>query len=105
MASIRTSLLAILLLAGPAAAQERGDPARGEVLANENCADCHEIRKGHYDSPLFVAPPFEDIANARNMSEIALFPFFQTPHVSMPNLVVTPDEIRDLTAYIMTLRH
>lgn len=90
--------------AGGALAQDRGDPARGYAYASRNCTECHEIEAGHYDSPRLEAPPFEDIANARGMSEIALFPFFQTAHVSMPLFVVAPDDIRDLTAYILSLR-
>ena len=95
---------AAFVLAGGAIAQERGDAVRGHAFAERNCSECHEIAAGHYDSPVMEAPPFEDIANAPNMSAIALFPFFQTSHVLMPNYKVASDDIRDLTAYILSLR-
>ena len=45
-----------------------------------------------------------EIANSGEMSEIALIPFFQTSHETMPNFVVPADSIRDLTAYILSLK-
>lgn len=89
----------------PASAQEKGDAGRGEVFARNDCADCHAVLANQLVSPVVQAPPFVEIANAPQMSEVALFPFFQTSHVSMPNFVVAPDNIRDLTAYMLTLRH
>ncbi len=95
---------AVVLLAGTAMAQENGDAARGAAFAAANCSECHEIRPGHYESPWFDVPSFEDIANAEGMSEIALFAFFRTSHMDMPNFVISPDDIRDLTAYLLTMR-
>ena len=98
------ALACLLAIVVPASAQEKGDAGRGEAFARQNCSDCHAVRVDQHVSPVMQAPPFVEIANARGMSEIALFPFFQTSHVSMPNLVVAPDDIRDVTAYILTLR-
>ena len=94
----------VVAAAGPALAQEAGDPERGFAYAEANCAECHETRAGHYDSPLLEAPPFEDIANDEVMTELALYAFFRTPHPNMPNFVVPPADIADLTAYLLTLR-
>lgn len=38
------------------------------------------------------------------MSPLALRVILETPHRSMPNLTLTADELRDITAYIMSLR-
>ncbi len=97
---------AALLAAGPALAQDResGDAERGLAYAETNCAQCHEVRPGHFDSPEPEAPVFQDIANAEGMSAIALYAFFRTSHASMPNFVVPPDDIADLTAYLMSIR-
>ncbi len=97
-------VLAALVAVGAARAQERGDPERGLAYAEANCSECHEVRRGRYDSPLLESPPFEDIANAVGMSEIALFAFFRTPHPNMPNFVVPPEDIADLTAYLLGMR-
>jgi len=50
------------------------------------------------------APTFRQIANAPDMSEIALSVLLRTPHKTMSNFTFEPDELRDLVAYIMSLR-
>jgi mono/diheme cytochrome c family protein len=85
-------------------AQEAGSPLRGFAYAAENCAECHAIDIDDYESPLFEAPTFMEIAGSGQMSEAALMPFFQTSHETMPNFVVPADRIRDLTAYILSLK-
>lgn len=104
---VRISMaLALLSLpfAGLAHAQETGSPVRGFEYALMHCAECHAIDIDDVDSPLFEAPSFMEIANSGQMSERALIPFFQTPHELMPNFVVPADDIRDLTAYILSLK-
>ncbi len=100
--------IAAILTAGPVLAQEqeqeRGNAERGRAYAETNCAECHEVRRGHFDSPNPEAPVFQDIANAEGMTEIALYAFFRISHPSMPNLIVPPDDIADLTAYLMSIR-
>ncbi len=91
-------------MTGHVDAVEIGDPQRGYAYAEQNCAECHAIDRGDYDSPFFGAPPFSEVANVPAMSELALLSFFQTPHPTMPNLIVPPDDIRDLVAYIRSLR-
>ncbi|MEX2318352.1 MAG: cytochrome C [Bauldia sp.] len=97
-------LIAAPFPAGSAMAQESGSPLRGFAYAAENCAECHAIDIADYDSPRDEAPSFMEIANSGQMSEVALFPFFQTSHETMPNFVVPADRIRDLTAYILSLK-
>ena len=95
----------VSVLGTAALAVEGGDPDRGYAYAQQNCADCHAIDRGDYESPWFGAPPFSEVANVPAMSELALFSFFQTPHPTMPNIIVPPDDIRDLIAYIRSLRN
>ncbi len=99
-----TFFAAGVLLAAPAAAQPVGDVERGLAYAEANCSECHETRAGHYDSPWPESPPFEDIANDAGMTELALFAFFRTPHPNMPNFIVPPEDIADLTAYLLSMR-
>ncbi len=98
--------LAAVLIAPPAFAadQERGDPQHGRTYAEAVCAECHDVRGGHFDSPNPDAPPFQEIADTPDMTEMALYAFFRTPHASMPNLVVPSETIADLTAYLLGLR-
>ena len=103
---MRWLLAAVILLAAVEAglAQDAGDPEAGYAYAAQNCTECHAIEPGDYESPLYEAPGFEEIANVPGMSEIALLSFFQTSHPSMPNLIVAPSDIRDLITYIRSLK-
>jgi hypothetical protein len=58
---------------------------------------------GPSGSPNPLAPSFEAVARTPGMTRIALTVWLQTPHPSMPNLVVDPDRIDDLSAYLVTL--
>jgi mono/diheme cytochrome c family protein len=98
-------LFFVLAAAGPASAVEFGDPERGYAYAEVNCAECHAIDRGDYDSPFFGAPPFSEVANVPAMSEVALTSFFQTPHPTMPNFIVPSDDVRDVITYILSLRN
>lgn len=103
---MRRLITALILstVAGPAAAQNVGDPARGFAYAVETCALCHAVELGDRDSPIYEAPSFQEIAETPGISEIALVSFFQTSHPSMPNLVVPAADARDLIAYILSLK-
>ena len=103
---MRFAIAALCLSAavGTAGAAGVGVPERGYLYAEANCTECHAIDRGDYESPYYGAPAFSEIANVPAMSELALYSFFQTPHPTMPNLMVPPGDIRDLVAYIRSLR-
>ena len=100
-----TVLWGLLFVAAAAAQEDRGDAAAGLAYANSVCSECHAVEAGDHDSPNSNAPGFDEIANTRGMSEMALVSFFQTPHPTMPNLVVPSNDARDLIAYILSLKH
>jgi len=100
------TLLAALMLAATAAlasAQNIGDRDRGHTFAVLVCAECHAIESGEGTSPNEDAPTFTTVAGTPGMSELALTVFFQTPHVTMPNIILPSDVARDLIAYILSL--
>ena len=100
-------LLALSLLAvatGAASAQNVSDPERGYFLATLICSDCHAIEPNDRVSPNGAAPTFQGVANTSGISEIALTVFFQTPHATMPNIVLPTGDRRDLSAYILSLK-
>jgi mono/diheme cytochrome c family protein len=84
-------------------AQEAGDARQGRALAQAVCADCHAIGKGR-PSPNANAPTFEAIASLRGMSARAIVVALQTSHRTMPNLMLADDEMRNVIAYILSLR-
>ena len=96
----------LLLVAAPTAqAVELGDPARGLAYARVNCAECHAVEPTETVGPFEEVPTFREIANTPGISELALFSFFQTPHPTMPDIVVPSADIRDLIAYFGTLKN
>lgn len=104
MRQIGWLVAASALLAGPAAAQDpQSDPAAGARLANEVCATCHIVGDDQTTMP-GPAPTFFEIADDPTTTELGLRAFFQTPHVTMPDLILTPDETDDVISYILTLK-
>ena len=99
-------LVALVLVTGApvASAQNLGDTESGLVYADGVCSECHAVKKGQRVSPHEKAPAFEVVANSRGMTEMALRVWFQSPHPSMPNLMLTEKLSDDLIAYIMSLK-
>lgn len=104
MRLLPSAVLLLLLSAATASAQDIGDAERGLAYAQGHCAECHDIDRGIYGMSVFGAPSFEEIANTRGMSELALVSFFQTSHPSMPNFMVANEDARDIIAYLATLK-
>jgi mono/diheme cytochrome c family protein len=87
-------------------AQNIGDLRQGRRLALDVCASCHAVRAGHRTrSPLAAAPSFEEIANTPGMTAAALaFWLTAASHRTMPNLILSSQQLRDVSAYILSLR-
>ena len=100
---MRSTTLALICLAPAAFADEIGSIADGETLAREVCAACHAVVRDE-TSPLADAPSFGDIADLVSTTRQSLFVFLNTPHPTMPNIMLTREESDDLIAYILSLR-
>ena len=98
------SLMAFLLAGGRAPAQQIGQPGLGLILAKRICSECHAVEKGVASSPNILAPRFEDIANTPGMTQTALSAALQTSHSTMPNVVLTGDDLSHIIAYILSLK-
>lgn len=99
------ALLALALFAAPVAAEEMvGDPEAGAGLALDICGDCHEV--GGAPDVLSTDKPrsFVVIANDPKYTATSLRVFLQTPHVEMPDLILTPTQTDDIVAYILSLK-
>jgi len=86
-----------------AKAQE-GNVAAGHAFAREACKACHVVEPTRLPRRFEIGPAFRDIANTPGMTTTALTAFLTTSHPKMPNLILTPKEIADVTAYILSLR-
>ena len=78
------------------------DPSVGRHLAETVCSTCHQISTTS-PSPNPAAPSFVDISRMPSMSELAIKVFLRTSHPTMPNFILTPEEIDSVTAYILSL--
>jgi mono/diheme cytochrome c family protein len=81
-----------------------GDPRRGLEYAQATCAGCHAILFEDIDSPNPDSPAFKSIADTPGISRTALSVFLQTPHPTMPDLIVAGEDADDLIAYILSLK-
>lgn len=80
------------------------DPRAGLRIAREFCASCHAVEAGEDRSPRPQAPPFDRIARVPRMTTAALTVALRTFHETMPNIMLGDRELRDVTAYITSLR-
>ena len=100
--SILISIPVLVGLASIAEAQS-GDPEAGAAYAEQVCAKCHAIHRTGL-SPEFTAPPFRDVANTPGMKGTALRVWLSTSHPTMPNIIVEPQDMDSVIAYILTLK-
>lgn len=85
-------------------AQEVGQASRGLASAQHLCAECHAVQKEQARSPNEKAPTFAAIASVPGMTATALSAMLNTPHRTMPNVMLAADEQADIIAYILSLK-
>src|SRR5258708_39022968 len=86
-------------------AQDEGDARQGQAFAQRVCAKCHTVQRSEIRSPNPAAPAFPAIAEVPGMTALALTVVLQSAHNVMPDLVLEPQERRDVIAYILSLRN
>jgi mono/diheme cytochrome c family protein len=87
-----------------AAAAQDADIAAGKAYAEQVCAECHAVRARDEFSPLMEATPFQEVADTPGMTELALSVWLQSSHPTMPNIVLEQDDLRNVVAYIRSLK-
>lgn len=89
-------------LVGPALALAQDDlAARGQIIADTYCSDCHATG-GSGASPVAEAPPmrsFKTLWPVENLAE-ALAEGIMVGHPGMPEIAMTPSEIDAFLAYL-----
>jgi cytochrome c len=96
-------LLSLALMVAHPVQVTASDPARGRALSQRWCSNCHAIAtdEGSHNPD---APSFVDVAAEPSTTEYALRVFLRTPHPTMPNFVLKPDDIEDIASYIISLK-
>jgi mono/diheme cytochrome c family protein len=101
---VLVALAVALLVPTQILGQDAADVGHGREIAQTICAACHVVAKGQLVLPNSEAPPFPVLAATPGMTTIALTAALLTSHRLMPNIVLQPDERRDVIAYILTLK-
>ena len=86
-----------------ASSAQTADPSTGRHLAEIVCSACHQISTTSPPGRNPAAPSFVDISRMPSTSELAIKVFLRTSHPTMPNFILSPEEINSVTAYILSL--
>lgn len=87
----------------PAVAVELGNATAGLEYARKVCAECHAVDN---DTVMLFSqvPSFQEVADTEGMTPRALVVWLSTSHPNMPDLIIPPDDMDNVVAYIMSLR-
>lgn len=88
-------------LAGPVTSAP--DPIHGQELAQRLCSNCHLVSVTQEQVNVDV-PTFNEIANMQDQTEGSIMAKIVIPKHPMPVIPITKPELKDLAAYIMSLR-
>jgi mono/diheme cytochrome c family protein len=101
-------LTAVLALAAAAACLVSGSSAapppsaaRGKIIAQRWCAECHVVTPDQTRAKADV-PTFGEIAVRREKAAVPIEQFLMNPHPKMPDMQLTRAEVADIVAYIKT---
>ena len=87
----------------PASAQS-ADPSAGRRIAETTCVACHQIGPdAEPKNQKSGAPSFVDISRMPSTNELAIKVFLRSSHAKMPNIILSPEEIELIAAYIVSL--
>ena len=98
------SACAIIMASSSAAQPRSGDAARGHELAARLCANCHVVDRAASRPIQADVPSFSEIANRAGATEEYLAGKIIIPHPAMPGVTLTVTDIRDIVAYIVSLK-
>src|SRR5476651_173970 len=76
----------------------------GDQIAHSWCSGCHRVDTEQQKIVSDAVPPFSSIAQMSSTTAMSLTVFLSTSHERMPNFSLTRGEIRDVSAYILSLR-
>ena len=80
------------------------DAKHGSELAERLCSGCHIVAPNSARTANPDVPSFSEIARKNGVTAERLAGRIIVPHPAMPNTQLTVAEIRDIVAYILTLK-
>jgi mono/diheme cytochrome c family protein len=80
------------------------DPQRGHELAQKACAGCHLVAPNSAVATNPDVPSFASIARRKGNTAERLVGRIIVPHPAMPDTHLTVAELRDIVAYILSLK-
>ena len=105
LASAAPLATVLALACAHAAAQTPASVARGKEIAGRVCAGCHAIDNGQGAKVQGTdVPSFRAIAGRSARTPESLQAFIMTPRHPMPAIPLELSEIRDVVAYIESLK-
>ena len=75
------------------------NPDKGSTLAQRWCTGCHVV-SGDQIKGTDLAPSFASIAERPDYNVERLATFLLEPHPKMPNMALSPEEAKDIGAFI-----
>ena len=91
--------VALAMLACTSGIALAANPDKGSTLAQRWCTGCHVV-SGDQIKGTDIAPSFASIAERPDYNPEKLAAFLLEPHPKMPNMALSPEEARDIGAFI-----
>ena len=101
---LATVLMAAIVSSSTLGQPELADADKGKALAETLCSGCHNVWMGPVDRDKNEIPSFYDVANRPDQTPHLLAAGIIFPHPEMPKVPFTNEELRNIVAYIMSLR-
>ena len=99
-----TAICLALLIGGTVQAAELGDIDAGLQFAAQHCAGCHDIGTQNPMTTVSGVPTFATVANNAGITRTSLVVWMQTSHPEMPDLILEPQDLDNVVAYILSLK-
>jgi mono/diheme cytochrome c family protein len=93
----------LVLLTCASDAAFAANPDNGSTLARRWCTGCHVV-SGDQIKGTDIAPSFASIADRPDFNIEKLASFLLEPHPKMPNMALSPEEVKDIAAFIAEQR-
>ena len=101
-AMVKLGAAALVMLLPLAVRAQDADPTLGRRLVQADCSRCHSTQTG-VPSTDPGAPNMAEVARMSSATDLSLRVFLRSPHRSMPDRVLSDEEITSVIAYIRSL--